>query len=237
MPRGEGGVRPALNLASRPFRNERLPAALVSLAAVVLVGVTIRHVLVLKDLLPGRVSALDQEALGLEQDLARLREEATRLRGPRADPERLKQWTALRTLVDKRAFSWTTLLSNLEDVLPIGVRLVSIAPQLKDGRVTLEISAIARRFEDRHELLRALDKSPEFEDVFLRSAGETTHGEEFTCSTRYLPGVAPRPAAAAPAAAPAADDDAEPTDDTEPADAAADSAGEHPIAARPGGPS
>jgi type IV pilus assembly protein PilN len=229
-------VRPALNLASRPFRNERLPAALVSLAAVVLVGVTIRHVLVLKDLLPGRVSALDREALGLEQDLGRLREEATRLRGPRPDPERLKQWTALRTLVDKRAFSWTTLLSNLEDVLPIGVRLVSIAPQLKDGKVTLEISAIARRFEDRHELLRALDKSPEFEEVFLRSAGESTHGEEFTCATRYLPGVAPRPAAARPAA-PAADDDAEPADETEPADAAAESSAEHPIAARPGGPS
>jgi hypothetical protein len=48
-------------------------------------------------------------------------------------------------------------------------------------------------------MLRALDESPEFEDVFLRTAGESERGEEFTCTTRYLPGVAPRPAAAEPA--------------------------------------
>jgi Tfp pilus assembly protein PilN len=225
-------VRPVLNLASRPFRNERLPALLVSLAGLVLVLVTVRHVFMLKELLPGRVSALDREALGLEQELSRERQEAARLRGPKPDPERLKQWTALRGLVDKRAFSWTTLLSSLEDVLPIGVRLVSIAPTLKDGKVTLEISAIARRFEDRHELLRALDKSPEFEDVFLRTAGETDRGEDFTCTTRYLPGVA-RPAAPVPAAAPG-DAPAEDEDEA-PADAAAESAPVRPSAATRGG--
>jgi len=192
-------VRPSLNLASRPFRNERLPAVLMGLAAFALVLLTVRHVVALKDLLPGRVSALDQEALGLEQELAGLRQEAARLRGPKPDPERLKQWTSLRGLVDRRAFSWTTLLASLEDVLPIGVRLVSIAPSLKDGKVTLDIAAVARRFEDRHLLLRELDKSPEFEEVFLRTAGESDRGEEFTYSTRYLPEVAARPAAADPA--------------------------------------
>ena len=137
---------------------------------------------------PDRVSALDREALALEQELRRLREEAARLRGPRPEPERVKQWASLRALVDQRAFSWTTLLASLEDVLPDGVRLVSIAPLLKDGRVTLEITAVARQFEDRHHLLRALDESPEFEDVFLRTAGDSEHGEEFTYTTRYLPG-------------------------------------------------
>ncbi|HEY7513799.1 MAG TPA: PilN domain-containing protein [Vicinamibacteria bacterium] len=192
-------MRPALNLASRPFRNERLPAALLALAAVVLGLVTLRHAFVLKDLLPGRVSALDKEALDLEQELAQLRDEEARLQGPRPDPERLNQWKALRGLVDQRAFSWTTLLASLEEVLPQGVKLVSIAPLVKDGRVTLDVSAVARRFEDRHQMLRALDESPEFEDVFLRTAGESERGEEFTCTTRYLPGVAPRPAAAEPA--------------------------------------
>jgi Tfp pilus assembly protein PilN len=219
-------MRPVLNLASRPFRNERLPLVLVSLAALALAVLTVRHAVMLKDLLPGRVSALDREALGFEQELAGLRQEAARLRGPKPEPERMKQWTALRGLVDKRAFSWTTLLSSLEDVLPMGVRLVSIAPQLKDGKVTVEISAIARRFEDRHELLRAMDKSAEFEDVFLRTAGESDKGEDFTCSTRYLPGVASRPPVAAPPAEPAPAD----TDD-----AAADSATASPVAAVPGG--
>jgi Tfp pilus assembly protein PilN len=189
-------LRPTtLNLATRPFRNERLPTLLVALAAAALVLVTVRHAFLLKDLLPGRVSELDREALGLEQELQRLREESSRLRGPRPEPERVKQWTALRGLVDQRAFSWTTLLASLEDVLPDGVRLVSIAPMLKDGRVTLDITAVARQFEDRHLMLRALDESPEFEDVFLRTAGETEGGEEFTYSTRYLPGEASGPRA------------------------------------------
>jgi Tfp pilus assembly protein PilN len=192
-------MRPALNLATRPFRNERLPMVLVGLAAAALLALTVRHAFVLKELLPGRVSALDREARGLEQEVSRLRQEAARLRGPRPDPERVKQWMALRGLVDRRAFSWTTLLASLEDVLPLGVRLVSIAPLLKDGKVTLDISAVARRFEDRHLLLRALDESPEFEEVFLRTAGDTDRGEEFTYSTRYLPGVA---AVRAPPASP-----------------------------------
>jgi Tfp pilus assembly protein PilN len=220
-------VRTGLNLASRPFRNERLPLVLVSLAALALAVLTVRHIVVLKDLLPGRVSALDREALGFEQELAGLRQEADRLRGPKPDPERLRQWTALRGLVDKRAFSWTTLLSSLEEVLPIGVRLVSIAPQLKDGKVTIEISAIARRFEDRHELLRTMDKSAEFEDVFLRTAGDSEKGEDFTCSSRYLPGVASRPR---PAAAPAPE---EPTPADTDADADAESETTSPIV--PGG--
>ena len=188
-------MRPALNLASRPFRNERLPALLVALSAVALALVTLRHAFVLKDLLPGRVSALDREALGLERELAELRDEEGRLRAPRPDPERLSQWKALRGLVDQRAFSWTTLLASLEDLLPQGVRLVSITPLVKDGRVTLDVIGVARRFEDRNQLLRALDESPEFEDVFLRTASDSDRGEEFTCTARYLPGVASRPAA------------------------------------------
>jgi Tfp pilus assembly protein PilN len=193
-------MRPALNLATRPFRNERLPSLLFGLAAVAVLALTAQHALMLKDLLPGRVSALDREAVTLEQEVARLRSEAQSLQGPRPDPERLKQWVALRGLVDRRAFSWSALLASLEDVLPTGVRLVSIAPNLRDGQVWLDIRAIARRFEDRQALLHSLEKSPRFEDVFLQSAGESDRGEEFNYSARYLPGVPASAASPAPAA-------------------------------------
>ncbi len=188
-------MRPALNLASHPFRNERLPSLLVGLAAAAVLVLTVRHAVMLKDLLPGRVSALDQEAVGLEQEVARLRREANDLRAPRPDPERVKQWMALRALVDRRAFSWSALLASLEGLLPTGVRLVSIAPNLKDGQVWLDIAAVARGFEDRQALLYSLQKSPQFEEVFLRNAGETEQGEEFGYSARYLPGEAEKPPA------------------------------------------
>ena len=202
MPGGKGGVRPALNLATRPFRNERLPSLLFGLAAAAVLALTAQHALTLMDLLPGRVSALDREAVTLEQEVTRLQSEATSLRGPRPDPQRLKQWVALRGLVDRRAFSWSALLASLEDVLPTGARLVSITPNLRDGQVWLDIAAVARRFEDRQALLHSLEESPQFEEVFLRNAGESDRGEEFNYSARYLPGVpapGPSPAPALPA--------------------------------------
>lgn len=186
-------MRPALNLATRPLRNERLPSLLAALAAVALLAVTVKHVLMLKDLLPGRVSALDHEAAALEEEVVKLRGEAADLRGPRPDPERVKQWAGLRGLVDRRAFSWSTLLNSLEDVLPAGVRLVSITPNVKDGQVWLQINAVARRFEDRQALLRSLQQNPEFQEVFLESSGDTESGEEFTYVARYTPGPPPAP--------------------------------------------
>ena len=190
-------MRPVLNLATLPLRNERLPSVLMALGALLLLVVTARHVLTLKDLMPGRVSALDRDAAGLEQEVVKLRQEAQDLRGPRPDPERLKQWAGLRGLVDRRAFSWSTLLNSLEDVLPPGVRLVSITPTMKEGQVWLQMSAVARRFEDRQALFQSLQKSPEFQEVFLESSGETDSGEEFTYVARYTPGSGP---AAPPAA-------------------------------------
>jgi Tfp pilus assembly protein PilN len=147
--------------------------------------------MMLKDLLPRRVSALDHEAAALEQEVVKLRQEASDLRAPRPDPERVKQWAGLRGLVDRRAFSWSTLLNSLEAVLPPGVRLVSITPNLKDGQVWLQMSAVARRFEDRQALFQSLQKSPEFQEIFLESAGETEAGEEFTYLARYTPGAVP----------------------------------------------
>jgi Tfp pilus assembly protein PilN len=190
-------VRPLLNLATRPLRNERLPSLLVALAAVFLSLATVKHVLMLKDLMPGRVSALDREAAALEQEVVKLRQEASELRGPRPDPERVNQWAGLRGLVDRRAFSWSSLLSTLESVLPPGVRLVSITPTLKDGQVWLQMSAVARRFEDRQALFHSLQQSSEFQEVFLESSGESELGEEFTYVARYTPGSG---AAAPPAA-------------------------------------
>ena len=114
----------------------------------------------------------------------------------------------LRALVDRRAFSWSALLASLEELLPAGVRLVSITPNLKDGRVSLDIAAVARGFEDRQALLYSLQESPQFEEVFLRNAGETDLGEEFGYSARYLPeAVAEKPEkpAEAPASEPSED--------------------------------
>ncbi len=94
------------NLATRPLRNEKLPAVLLGLALAVLLAVSVKHLLVLRELLPGRTAAVEGEVRGLEQELLALRNEARSLPRPRPDPRALAEWQAIRGLVDRRAFSW-----------------------------------------------------------------------------------------------------------------------------------
>ena len=56
----------------------------------------------------------------------------------------------LNSLIDERSFPWTKIFMDLEKTLPPGVRVVSISPQLVNGRaeVQLEVGAIERRKQD-----------------------------------------------------------------------------------------
>src|SRR6185295_11383405 len=98
-----------LNLATRPFRNERLPALLLALAFTVAGAVTLKHALMVRRLMPGRTSGLARQVDDLEAERARLGSEVARLRAPRPEPAVLGRWTRLTELVDRRAFSWSRL--------------------------------------------------------------------------------------------------------------------------------
>lgn len=204
------------NLATRPLRNERLPAVLLGLALAVLVVVSVKHLLVLRELLPGRTAAVEGEVRGLEQELGALRTEARSLPRPRPDPKTLAEWQAIRGLVDRRAFSWARLLARLEEILPPGVKLSSIAPTVKDGETWIEVASVGRTISDGFALLRVLQKAGDFDDVVPSSVGEGPTGDgEIRYSMKYTPrapaegkpGEAPSPAAepAPEAAAPPAE--------------------------------
>jgi Tfp pilus assembly protein PilN len=211
----------ALNLASRPFRNERLPALAFGAACVLLVGLTAEHAVVALRLLPGRTSALMKEVDDLEAELGRVRVETQSLRRPRPDKATIAQWTLVKELVDRRSFSWTTLLSRLEAVLPPDVRLVSITPEPKEGILKLKIAAISRTAEEGLALVGKLDARKEFSDVFLLSQTDAGDGgAECTYEMVYhVVADAAEPAASADVPAPAAtpDDEAAPAEEeTEP---------------------
>jgi Tfp pilus assembly protein PilN len=201
----------ALNLSSRPFRNERLPALLFGAACVLLVGLTVEHAVVALRLLPGRTSALMKEVDDLEAELARVRTETQSLRRPRPDKATVAQWALVKELVDRRSFSWTTLLSRLEAVLPADVRLVSITPEPKEGILRLKIAAVSRTAEEGLALVGKLDARKEFSDVFLLSQSDAGDGgAECTYEMVYHPVADAADAAAAEAPAPSATPDDEP---------------------------
>jgi Tfp pilus assembly protein PilN len=190
-------VSTALNLARRPFRNERLPTILLGLGCVVLAAVTVRHGFVAWNLLPGRALSVEREAVQLEAEIAALRGESGRLGEQSAASAQVKEWAGVKDLVDRRAFSWTGLFADLETALPPTVRLVSITPQTEKGQLVLVLSAVGQDVDDALALLAALQGHPHFRDAQLAGYDPRDTGVAITCRVAYEP---PRPGAAASAA-------------------------------------
>jgi len=74
----------------------------------------------------------------------------------------------LNSLIDGRSFPWTKIFMDLEQTLPPGVRVVSIAPKLVNGRaeVTLEIGAESDA--SKIQFLEAVEKSKVFSGMVVK---------------------------------------------------------------------
>jgi Tfp pilus assembly protein PilN len=177
-----------LNLASRPFRNERLPALVIGACATLLVAATIAHGYLLWSLTRGGRHRREGELRALAAQEDGLRREMDALRKVRPAPATLAEWRVLKELVDRRAFSWTGLFSRLETILPPHVRISSIAPSVQKGVTNLEISAYVESAEDGLEFLRRLQQQGDFREVFPTSAGEgASEGRQFHYTMQYVP--------------------------------------------------
>jgi Tfp pilus assembly protein PilN len=177
-----------LNLARRPFRNERLPTLAFGIGIVVLVALSLRHAFVARELRPGGARDVEKEVAALEQEIMRLGAEADTLQGVEATTQQIGEWRAVGQLVDRRAFSWTGLLAALERALPPGVRLAAVRPVTKDGDLTLSLSAVGRSVDDVIALPKALQAQGEFDWAFLDGYTEGADGVSASCTVRYLGG-------------------------------------------------
>jgi Tfp pilus assembly protein PilN len=192
-------VSALLNLARRPFRNERLPTLALAAGCLGLAAATVWHALVARDLAPGRARDVASEVVAMEKEIEDLRAESAQLRTLAAPPETLKEWAAVKRLVDRRMFLWTGLFAALEEALPPGVRLVSVSPATDRGQTELGLVAVGRSNEDALALMASLQAHPEFEGAFLNSWNEGREGFDIACTVRYAP--KPRPVASAEPAA------------------------------------
>lgn len=171
-------MRVTVNLATRPyveldriFRQLRLAiAALVLLA----IGTTFwlhqrtahaREQRLEVELIQGRTAALQAE---------RSRNEA-RMRQP-ANAAVLQQVEFLNTLFQRKSFSWTAVLMDLEEVLPAGVQVTSIDPQIAaNGEVSIRMRVSGQR-ERAVQLVRNLEGSHRF--LAPRLVGEAQQQQE-----------------------------------------------------------
>jgi Tfp pilus assembly protein PilN len=82
--------------------------------------------------------------------------------------EALKRAQFLNGLIEARTFPWTKMFADLEQVLPPGVRVTSITPQMdKEGHVKIGLTVSAVNDEQALKFLNSLDASPVFSQVHV----------------------------------------------------------------------
>ncbi|MCX5723975.1 MAG: PilN domain-containing protein [Nitrospirae bacterium] len=105
-------------------------------------------------------------------------------------------------LADKRAFSWTRLLSDLEETVPAHLSIGSVKLDFQQSKVIVE--GLARNLQDVNAFVRTLQAHPAFQKALLSKhevrrgrdggsvampvEGETdtpSHGVEFTLAVEY----------------------------------------------------
>jgi type IV pilus assembly protein PilN len=171
-------MRISVNLATRPFVELRPLFARLRLAMVVLALLAIGlgyglHVLNARArVAESQMDALKAKTRGYEKE--RLANEA-RMRQPE-NRGVLERSQFLNTMFVEKGFSWTAVMMDLEKVLPTGVQVISLEPQMsKDGTVSIRLRVSGDR--DREvQLLRNLETSQRF--VAPRLAGEAAQVQE-----------------------------------------------------------
>ncbi len=108
---------------------------------------------------------------------------------------------ALNQLIERKSFSWTRVLEDLEKVMPARVHLVSINPDLDDeNQLALKMVVAGDSREKAIELAQRMEESRRFAQTIITSESNlqtgTSDREQFNIAAIYIPESAPPPAPA-----------------------------------------
>ena len=157
-------MRIQLNLASKPyvelrplFARLRLVMAVLALAAIAL-GVWLHALNARADAAEAQMKQLRDQTAALQQE--RTRNEA-RMRQPQNSTV-LDRSKFLNQVFASKSFSWTAVMMDLERVLPSGVQVTSIEPNITaDGDVNIRLHVSGER-DQAIQLVRNLERSQRF---------------------------------------------------------------------------
>lgn len=75
----------------------------------------------------------------------------------------------LNSLIAERSFPWTKILTDLGQILPPGVRVISIAPRLDNGRAQVTLQVGSTNEDAKLQFLEAIEKSSAFSGLVVKS--------------------------------------------------------------------
>jgi hypothetical protein len=189
------------NLSTRPFYNVRAVRAVILGLGTVVALATAYNVVELARLTTQQRS-LSADAVSAESEASRLTREAARVRS-RIDQTEIDSVAAAareaNAIIDRRAFSWTTLFAQFESALPTEVRITAVQPRREqDGTFAVSIAVQSRRIEAVDGFIEALEALGTFKNVLPTQEQTTEDGLiEAVLDGQYFPG----PAASAPTGA------------------------------------
>jgi type IV pilus assembly protein PilN len=158
-------MRLNINLASRPYEDARrffitwipltLVLALIAVSTCMLAYNRHQESRSVKSQLSEKQKEIAQ--LDKEYNDARTTLDLPQNSGTRDQSQFLNELFAL------KSFSWTKVLSDLETVMPAGVQVVSIKPEInQQGQIQFVLVVATDRREDAIELARRMEASPRF---------------------------------------------------------------------------
>lgn len=181
-----------LNVASKPYHDFG-PTYTVAIAVAVLTGLLMvnngqaayRYLIETKE--------TREEIARIQAETAREEQRARQVEASVASID-VKQLTAetkyINAQIVDRAFSWSQLLDDLEQVVPRDVRLTSLNPALeeKTGLIRLAIQARGKNHDGLVTMLRKLQANPKFQDAFPTSESRIEDGTYiYIISAMYKP--------------------------------------------------
>ena len=171
-------MRISVNLATRPFIELRpfflrLRIFMAALAVVGVVAIIAAHLLQKKlDIAEAQLNQVHEKVVQVQQEK---QGNERRMREP-ANAAVLARAHFLNALFLRKSFSWTAVMMDLETVLPAGVQVTSIEPEISaDGDVIIRMRVSGDR--DRAvQLVRNLEGSKRF--LAPRLTGESVQAKE-----------------------------------------------------------
>lgn len=161
-------MRTHFNLATAPLENNRrfiVGSALlgtISLVALALLSVHAVRARRVNRETRADITTLEDQIRGAQAQQERLR---AVFRNPRT-VELMERSEFLNRLIEERTFPWTKMFADLERILPPGVRVISISPQMdKDGSVKVVLVIGAANDEQKDKFVQSITASPVFSNV------------------------------------------------------------------------
>lgn len=182
-----------LNLASKPYRNERPFIAVVVVSSLLIAFLTLMNFDSWyryrneTQTTRSKIATLEKQAAD-----ERTRTEGVNQKIRGVDVKMLlKQTQFANAQLAQRAFSWSELLDHLERVLPDYVRVESITPAFQPtGLVHLNLQCVARDGDGLVNTINRLNRNEHFSSAFPNNEDHTDRGYMFMIGVDYRPSVA-----------------------------------------------